>query len=186
MKNFLISIKITLSFCVILFVGYVLVLWGVAAVSQPNAGRAETLSLNGKVVGAANVGQQFTKAGYFWPRPSAVDYNGGGSGGSNKGVTNEAYLADVSARVDSFLAAHPYLSRHEVPSEIVTASASGLDPHFSIASAMVQAQRVAEARGTSTEDIIKIISLNTQTPFVGVPFINVLKLNIALDQKFNN
>lgn len=185
MKNILISIKITLSFCVILFVGYVLVLWGVATLTQPNGGQAEVLSLNGKVVGASNVGQMFTQAQYFWPRPSAVDYNGGGSGGSNKGVTNEAYLADVSTRVDVFLAAHPYLKRSEVPSEIVTSSGSGLDPHFSVASALVQAQRIAEARGISTEAVIKIVELNTQKPVVGVPFINVLKLNIALDESLS-
>lgn len=186
MKNLFISIKITIAFCVILFVGYVLVLWGVAAVTQPNAGRAEVLMLDGKVVGASNVGQKFTKTNYFWSRPSAVDYNGSGSGGSNKGVTNEAYLADVSARVDAFLVAHPYLNRSEVPSEIVTASGSGLDPHISIASAMVQVRRVAEARGASVEDITKVVESVTETPKVGVSVVNVLKLNIILDEKFNN
>lgn len=186
MKNLLISIKITIAFCVILFVGYVLVLWGVAAVTQPNAGQAELLTLGDKVVGASNVGQQFTQTNYFWSRPSAVDYNGGGSGGSNKGPTNEEYLTEVSARVDNFLLAHPYLKRSEVPAEIVTGSGSGLDPHISIASAMVQARRVAEARGASVEEITKIIETVTETPMVGVSVVNVLKLNITLDEKYNN
>ena len=82
-------------------------------------------------VGAANVGQQFTDTRYFWGRPSAVDYNGGGSGGSNKAATNPEYLAEVERRVQDFLAAHPYLTREEVPSEMVTASGSGLDPDIS-------------------------------------------------------
>ena len=99
--------KITLAMCLLLGVGYVLVLRGVSALAGPNGGQAETLTLDGRVVGAANVGQQFTGGRYFWGRPSAVDYNGGGSGGSNKATTNPEYLADVEQRVQDFLAAHP-------------------------------------------------------------------------------
>lgn len=186
MKNLFISLKITLVFCVVLFVGYVLVLWGAAALTQPNGGRAEVLTLNNQVVGVSNVGQTFTQPDYFWSRPSNVDYDGSGSGGSNKSNGNPEYLVEVSTRIDNFLAAHPYLNRSEVPSEMVTASASGLDPHISIASAMVQAQRVAEARGTSTETITKIIEKTQEKPLVGPAFINVLKLNIALDETNNN
>lgn len=182
MKNFLISLKITIAFCVVLFVGYVMVLWGVASFTQPNAGRAEVVTLNNKVVGASNVGQVFTKTHYFWSRPSNVDYDGSGSGGSNKGNTNPDYLVEVSTRIDSFLVAHPYLNRSEVPSEMVTASGSGLDPHLSVASAMVQAQRVAEARGTNVTDIIKIIETVQEKPLIGPAFINVLKLNVSLDE----
>lgn len=186
MKNLFISIKITLVFCVVLFVGYVLVLWGVAWLTQPNEGRAEVLSLNGNVVGASNVGQQFSEAKYFWSRPSAVDYDGSGSGGSNKGVTNQEYLTEVSVRIDSFLVAHPYLVRKDVPAEMVTSSGSGLDPHISVGSASVQAQRVAEARGVSVDEITDIVTRVTETPMVGVPIVNVVKLNIALDEKYNN
>jgi len=78
MKNLWISVKITLAMCLLLGVGYVLVLRGVSALAGPNGGQAETLTLDGRVVGAANVGQQFTGGRYFWGRPSAVDYNGGG------------------------------------------------------------------------------------------------------------
>lgn len=186
MKNILISLKITLTFCVILFGGYVMILWAVAAISQPNNGRAEVLTLNGRVVGASNVGQQFSAPKYFWSRPSAVDYDGGGSGGSNKGVTNPEYLAQVNVRIDTFLVAHPYLNRNQVPSEMVTASASGLDPHISVASATAQAQRVAKARGVAADEINKIIEINTEKPLVGLPLVNVLKINIALDEKYNN
>lgn len=186
MKNLLISIKITLVFCVILFVGYVLVLWGVAEVTQPNGGRAEVLTLNGRVVGASNVGQQFSDSTHFWSRPSAVDYNGSGSGGSNKGNTNPEYLADVEVRITDFLAAHPYLSRSEVPSEMVTASASGLDPHISYAAAVAQAPRVAAARGITALQVMSIVEEQQSKPIAGPAFINVLKLNIALDEKYNN
>lgn len=186
MKNFLISIKITLAFCVVLFVGYVLVLWGVAAVTKPNSGRAEVITLRGQVVGASNVGQQFTDSIYFWSRPSAVDYDGGSSGGSNKGVTNADYLLEVEDRIETFLVAHPYLTRAQVPSEIVTASGSGLDPHISPAAAFAQAQRVAAARGVTRQQIEQIISSVQQSAFIGPSFINVLKLNVALDEKYNN
>lgn len=128
MKNLWISLKITLAMCIVLGVGYVLVLRGVSAVAGPNGGEADVVTLDGQVVGAANVGQRFTDVRYFWSRPSAVDYNGGGSGGSNKATTNPEHLAGVEQRVQDFLAAHPYLSRAEVPAEMVTASGSGLDP----------------------------------------------------------
>ena len=126
MKNLWISLKITLAMCIVLGVGYVLVLRGVSAVAGPNGGEADVVTLDGQVVGAANVGQRFTDVRYFWSRPSAVDYNGGGSGGSNKATTNPEHLAGVEQRVQDFLAAHPYLSRAEVPAEMVTASGSGL------------------------------------------------------------
>ena len=124
MKNLWISLKITLAMCIVLGVGYVLVLRGVSAVAGPNGGEADVVTLDGQVVGAANVGQRFTDVRYFWSRPSAVDYNGGGSGGSNKATTNPEHLAGVEQRVQDFLAAHPYLSRAEVPAEMVTASST--------------------------------------------------------------
>ena len=100
MKNLLwISLKITLAMCLLLGVGYVLVLRGVSAVAGPNGGEAETVTLDGRIVGAANVGQAFADNTHFWSRPSAVDYNGGGSGGSNKATTNPEYLAQVELRI---------------------------------------------------------------------------------------
>ncbi|MEG2771713.1 MAG: K(+)-transporting ATPase subunit C [Alistipes sp.] len=184
MKNLLISLKLTLVFCILFFGGYVLVLWGIAAIVTPNHGQAEVLALNSKVVGAANVGQTFTSATYFWSRPSAVDYNGSGSGGSNKGAANGDYLAEVAGRIDTFLLAHPYLDRAQVPSEMVTASGSGLDPHISVAAALVQAERVAQARAVDVAIIEQLIEDHTENPFVGLPVVPVLQLNIALDEKF--
>ena len=186
MKTILISIKITVAFCVIFFVGYVVVLWGFAGIVSPNHGEAEVLSLNGRVVGAANVGQQFSDMKYFWGRPSAVDYNGGGSGGSNKAVSNPDYLKEVDMRIDKFLEFHPYLERKDLPSELVTASASGLDPHISPLGAKVQIRRVANTRKIDEKHITEIVVNNTHKPLVGQPYINVLELNIALDREVMN
>ena len=183
MKNFWISIRITLAMCLLLGVGYVLVLRGVSAVAGPGGG-AETLTFDGRTVGAANVGQQFTDTRYFWGRPSAVDYNGGGSGGSNKAATNPEYLAEVERRVQDFLAAHPYLTREEVPSEMVTASGSGLDPDISPRGAQVQVRRVAEARGLDAAAVRHLVDSLTQRPWLGLfgtEKVNVLRLNIALE-----
>ncbi len=186
MKTLITSIKITIAFCVILFVGYVLILWGFATIATPNSGEAEVLTMNGKIVGAANVGQPFTDTIYFWGRPSAVDYDGGGSGGSNKGPSNPEYLKEVEARIETFLAAHPYLQRSELPSELVTASGSGLDPHISPEGAAVQIRRVAAARNLSESRVKEIVETKTEKPLVGEPYINVLELNIALDNEKSN
>ena len=107
MKNLWISLNRTLAMCLLLGVGYVLVLRGVSAVAGPNGGKADVVTLDGQIVGAANVGQSFTDSAHFWGRPSAVDYNGGGSGGSNKATTNPEYLAEVEQRIENFLAEHP-------------------------------------------------------------------------------
>ena len=181
MKTILISIKITLVFCVILFVGYVLVLWGVAGAVGSNGGEAEVVTLNGKVVGASNVGQKFSEMKYFWGRPSAVDYHGGGSGGSNKGVSNPDYLKDIDLQISRFLESHPYLDRAELPSELVTASGSGLDPHLSPLAVDVQIRRVANARKINVDRLKKMVATMTHKPLIGQPYINVLELNVALD-----
>lgn len=187
MKTLLKSLKITLVFCVFLSVCYVLVLWLFAQVAGPNNGNAEVATLNGKVVGAANVGQMFTKDIYFWSRPSCAGdgYDAASSAGSNKGPTNPEYLAEVEARIDTFLVHHPYLSRREVPAEMVTASASGLDPDITPQSAYVQVKRVAHARGLTEKQVKEIVDKNVEKPLLGclgTAKVNVLKLNIALEE----
>lgn len=185
MKNLIISIKITILFCITLLLAYVLVLWLFAGLSTPNFGKVNTIKANNKIVGVENIGQNFSSEKYFWSRPSAVNYNGSGSGGSNKGITNPNYLRDVSSRIDSFLIHHPYLKRSEVPSEMVTASGSGLDPHITIESAYLQVIRVAKARKVKPDEIKNIIDSVIETPIIGISVINVLKLNIAMNSKLN-
>lgn len=184
MKNLFISLKFTLIMCVVLTVGYVSIL-RLIAIFSPNNGDAPVIERNGKIVGAANVGQSFTDSIYFWGRPSAVNYNGGGSGGSNKGTNNPEYLTDIEERINNFLKAHPYLERKDVPAEMVTASGSGLDPDISPRGAEVQIRRVAEARGMSENQVREIVKKTIQKPWLGIfgtYKVNVLKLNLALDE----
>ena len=183
--NILKSIKLTLAFCVVLSLGYVLILWLFGLVAGPGNGKPEKVELNGQVVGAANVGQNFSQDIYFWGRPSAVDYNANSSGGSNKGPTNEEYLAEVEVRIDSFLVSHPYLDRSEVPAEMVTASGSGLDPDISPDAARVQVKRVAMARGLSVDKVNAVLQEQIHYPLLGLfgpAKVNVLELNVALDK----
>jgi len=181
-KQILPSIILSLL-CLILFSGiYPALIW-VIAQCTPGKGEGTKLTANGKQY-YENIAQKFTSDKYFWSRPSAVDYNAAGSGGSNKGPSNPEYLATVQARIDSFLAHDPGVQKAEIPSEMVTASGSGLDPDISRDGAKVQADRVAQARGLSRADVEKIINDNIQKPLWGMfgpEKINVLKLNADLD-----
>ncbi len=183
MKNIFSMIKLTVL-CLILFsVIYPLAITGIAKFA-PNHGKGETLEVNGKIVGYQKIGQSFTKEKYFWGRPSAVNYNAAGSGGSNKGPSNPDYLKDVQSRIDSFLVHHPYLTKKEVPAEMVTASGSGLDPHISPQAAMVQVKRIVKARNIPEDKIRNLVQAHIENPLLGMfgpPKVNVLQLNIALD-----
>lgn len=190
MKNFIKSFRLTLVFCVFFTVFYLFVLWAFAQIAGPNKGNAPFATLNGTIVGAANVGQLFTQDRYFWGRPSCAGdgYDAANSCGSNKGPTNEEYLQEVKARVDTFLVRHPYLKREDVPAEMVTASGSGLDPDITPASAFVQIRRVAMARGMHPEEVKSIVERSIEKPLLGLlgtEKVNVLKLNIALDEANN-
>ena len=172
--------------CVFLSLGYMLVLWIFAKVAGPGNGNAEVVKVDGKVVGAANVGQQFTQDIYFWGRPSCAGdgYDAANSAGSNKGPTNPEYLAEVEARIDSFLVHHPYLDRKDVPAEMVTASGSGLDPDITPQSARVQVKRVAAARHLDENQVATLVEKSIDRPLLGLfgtAKVNVLKLNVALD-----
>ncbi len=188
MKNLLKAFKLTLAFCVLFSVLYIFVLWVFARIAGPNGGNAEVVVVDGKVVGAANVGQAFTKDVYFWGRPSCAGdgYDASSSAGSNKGATNPEYLQEVESRIDTFLIKHPYLQRSEIPAEMVTASGSGLDPEISKAGAYVQIKRVAQARGMSEEKVKEVVDQYVKGPLLGLfgpaSRVNVLKLNVALDE----
>lgn len=187
MKNLIKSFRLTLIFCAFFAVCYILVLWIFAQIAGPNAGDVEVITIDGKAVGAVQIGQMFTKDTYFWGRPSCAGsgYDATRSSGSNKGPTNEEYLSEVEARIDTFLIHHPYLNRSQVPAEMVTASGSGLDPHITPACAYIQVKRVAEARQVSEVLIEKMVDKAIEHPLWGVfgtEKVNVLKLNIALDE----
>lgn len=182
-ENIIPAIRLTL-FCAVFFSGvYTLSILGIAPMA-PNQGKGEIVTVNGKNH-HLNVAQKFTENKYFWSRPSAVDYNAAGSGGSNKGPNNPDYLAEVEARIDTFLLKNPTVKRSKVPSELVTASGSGLDPNISVQGAKVQAKRIAESRKISEAQVLQIIQKNTEKPLLGLlgtEKVNVLQLNIELDQ----
>jgi len=184
MKNLFISLKLSLVLLVICVVIFPLFIALVAKLA-PGGGKGETISVNGKVVGYANVGQKFTDDKYFWGRPSAVDYNAAGSAGSNKGPSNPDYLKTVQDRIDTFLVHNPGINKAEVTAEMVTASGSGLDPDISPASAYVQVKRIATVRGLQEDNVKTLVEAHVDKPLFGLlgpSKVNVLKLNVALDE----
>jgi potassium-transporting ATPase KdpC subunit len=185
MKSQLIpSLKLTFFSIAIFATAYPLLFWGIAQLA-PARGKVEFLEKNGQKIGAARIGQKFDQPGFFWSRPSAVGYNAAGSGGSNKGPSNPDYLKDVEQRIADFAAAHPYLDRSEIPSEMVTASGSGLDPDISPQAARIQVRRVAAARKLDEAKLAQFVENQVEKPlfgFLGVPKVNVLRLNLALEK----
>ncbi|SDL02699.1 K+-transporting ATPase ATPase C chain [Pedobacter sp. ok626] len=185
MKKYLLqSIRLTAVLLVLLCVVYPLIVAFAGGFSKGNGG-GEKITKNGKVVGYALIGQNFSKPEYFWGRPSAVGYNAAGSGGSNKGPSNEEYLAVVSGRIDTLLKYHPYLKKADIPADMVTASGSGLDPNISEQAAIIQIKRVAANRGLTDRAVAELVVKNTEGPLLGMfgpSVVNVLKLNLALDE----
>lgn len=133
----------------------------------------------------ANIGQSFTGDQYFQGRPSAVQYNAAGSGGSNKGPYNKAYLDTVKARIATFHVHNPTVARADIPVELVTASGSGLDPDISPQAAIVQVSRISAVRHIPEVALLSLIQQHTVKPLLGImgpEKVNVLKLNIALNE----
>lgn len=183
-QNILPAIRLTLV-CMVFFMGIYSLLILAGAQLTPGKGKGETATANNRVVGWKLLGQEFTDDKYFWSRPSAVDYNAAGSGGSNKGPSNPDYLKQVQDRIDSFLVHNPAVKKGEVPSDLVTASGAGLDPHISVQGAYVQVKRVAAARNIPVEKVNALVENNIEQPLVGLfgtKRVNVLQLNIALDK----
>ncbi len=180
-QHLLPAIKLTFI-CLVLFCGlYSLLILGVAQ-AAPDKGEGQTISINNKVVGYALEGQSFTADKYFNGRPSAAGYNAAGSSGSNKGPSNPEYLKTVNDRIDSFLVHNPTVQKENIPSDLVTASGSGLDPDISLQGAMVQVDRIAKTRNLDKEKINAVIQSHIErSVFNGIEKINVLQLNMALD-----
>ena len=161
---------------------YTLLMYGVAQFA-PNSGKGFMIESKGKKY-YENIAQKFTDDKYFWSRPSAVDYNAAGSGGSNKGPSNPEYLKTVHDRIDTFMLHNPTVKKGDIPSDIVTASGSGEDPNISVQAAIIQIARIANVRNIPEKDIQKLVNNNIEKPLLGLfgtEKINVLKLNLALD-----
>jgi K+-transporting ATPase ATPase C chain len=183
------AVLMTLALCVVTGLLYPGVVTGLAQVLFPRQANGSLVTVKGRVVGSALIGQPFTRPEYFHPRPSAAGagYDGTASAGTNKGPT-DTKLAEtlIALRVDSAVRMDGAV-KGRVPSDMVTASASGLDPDISPANAQLQIDRVARARGVDPAAVRHIVDVHTQGRqfgFFGEPRVNVLLLNIALDSAF--
>ena len=167
-------------------IAYPLLVTGAAQIAFPAQAGGSLVVKDGKAVGSSLIGQNFADPKYFWGRPSATSpmpYNGTGSSGSNQGPLNPALVDAVKGRVDALKAADPG-NTALVPVDLVTASASGLDPHISVAGANYQAARVARVRGMAPEAVRALVERHTEgrlLSLLGEPRVNVLALNLALD-----
>ena len=180
------AILITIVFTIITGIAYPLAVTGVAQALFHHQATGSLIELNGKVIGSELIGQNFTKAEYFHPRPSAAGSNGydaTASGGSNLGPTNPALNDRLTKDAAQFRKDNPDFTG-PIPADAITASGSGLDPEISPANALAQAPRVAKARGLATDAVVALVNTNTQQRDLGIlgePRVNVLKLNLALD-----
>jgi K+-transporting ATPase ATPase C chain len=185
MKQYILpSLKLTMVLLVLCSVIYPLFIMAVGKLS-PGNGDGETVSVNGKVVGYAIVGQKFTDDKYFNTRPSAVDYNAAGSSGANKGPTNPEYLKTIQDRIDTFLVHNPGVDKKDIPAELVTASGSGEDPDLSPVAAKIQIKRISAIRHIDENKLNSLVDEHIDGALLGLfgpSKVNVLKLNIALDK----
>jgi len=183
----IISIKIFAVFTVLCGVIYPLLITGIAQSVFPNKANGSLIVVDNKVVGSELIGQKIDSASYFQSRPSAVDYNPLPSGGSNLGPSSEKLKTQVLERETQFRKVNELPESEKVPSEMLFASASGLDPHISPQAAMLQVERVASARNLNSEQkqkLMRLVNDLTEKPqfsLLGEPRVNVLKLNLALD-----
>jgi K+-transporting ATPase ATPase C chain len=180
------SIVLLAIFTVLTGVLYPLTVTALAQVVFPEQANGSLIRQGDRIVGSALIGQPFDDPRYFWGRPSAtapVPYNAAASAGANLGPSSPALLAAVQARVMALHAADPG-NTQPIPVDLVTASASGLDPHISVAAALYQVSRVARARGMTDDAVHTLVEQATegrQLGFLGEPRVDVLKLNLALD-----
>jgi len=180
------SVIILIIFTVICGVIYPLALYGVGRIFFASKANGSLVEENGQLVGSRLIGQQFTQDKYFWSRPSATasyPYNSLASGGSNLGPLNPSLLDQVKQRAIQLAKSNS--GNMDIPVDLVTASGSGLDPDISLAAANYHVERIAKARGLTTQQVQDLINRYTQHKllgFMGEDSVNVLELNIALDK----
>ena len=188
-KQILPGLRINIFATIVFGVVYPLVITGICQLAFPHKANGSLITSDGKTIGSELIGQNFTRPEYFQPRPSAAGndgYDPTASGGSNFGPTNQKLIDRVKASIEKFRSENPDYTG-PIPADLVTASASGLDPHLSPDSANAQAPRVAKARGASLDQVQQLIAQSTEMPSLGLlgePRVNVLELNLTLDREF--
>jgi K+-transporting ATPase ATPase C chain len=182
MQDFIAGARVAAFAFLVAVVGYTAVMLGIAAVLAPDSARGSLIAReDGSIVGSRLIAQGFTHPAYFWPRPSAVGYNGAGAGGSNKSPTSP----DLTARASETVAAYGATAENPLPAELAAASGGGLDPHITRRAALYQAARVAAARGLPPADVEALIRQHSFMPggfLTPDPLVNVLELNLALNE----
>jgi potassium-transporting ATPase KdpC subunit len=181
------AIRMTILTAILLGLLYPLAITGIAQLVFPGAADGSLVRADGRVVGSALIAQAFSQPKYFWPRPSAAGkgYDAMASSPSNLGPTDKTLIDRVGAGVSAAVKADPGLTVGSVPVDMVTTSASGLDPDITVANARAQAARVARARGMTRTAVLRLIGEHTTgrtLGFIGEPRVNVLALNLALDR----
>jgi potassium-transporting ATPase KdpC subunit len=182
-KNLIVAVLMTLVTTLLLGVVYPLVVTALAQVLFRDKANGQLIVRDGKVIGSRIIGQAFSSPGYFRSRPSAAGtgYDAANSGGTNLGPTNKKLVDSVKAAVAAAAKENPSAP---VPIDLVTTSASGLDPHISPAAALFQTPRVARERGMPEDELLRLVEAHVegrQLGFLGEPVVNVLELNLALD-----
>jgi K+-transporting ATPase ATPase C chain len=189
-KELATALLTTAAFAIILCGLYPITVFALAQGLFPFKANGSVIRHNGIDVGSDLLGQQFTNAGYFHSRPSAAGngYDAMASAGSNLGPTSKDLIIKTQERIQEYMKENSLPDNTQIPADAVMASASGLDPHISPQNALLQAGRVAKARrlnvDTVKEEIVKLVEGRT-FGLLGEPRVNVFKLNLALDQKFN-
>lgn len=181
METLLSSLRITVATMAICVGGYSAVVWLIGQAITPETAEASIITkADGTIIGSRQVAQAFTQARYFWPRPSAVNYNGAGAGGSNKSPTS----SDLTDRATETVAAYGATTENPLPAELAAASGAGLDPHITERAARYQVDRIAQARNISAQQVERVIDQNAFAPggmFTPDRLVNVLEMNLALD-----
>ena len=198
------SVSVTIVLLLICGLAFPIVLTGISALIFPNQAKGSQVTADGVVVGTAHVGQEFTEPYFMKGRPSAYHYNtyyedadgnqfyndgsefaGLSSGSNNYSATNPALVERVEADMEAFLEANPDVKKEDIPTDLMTASGSGLDPHITVASAMIQIPAIAEASGLSEEQLTEMVKNNTEGKALGIfgeETVNVLVVNMEIAQ----